>query len=111
MIQAEIKHAAEQYAAKQEVYNPKLKELCIQDFIAGAEANAPKWISVTEQMPNEQTYYLVIANKGAIFMFHWDLDSDGVVKWWYGEDPARPYMQPTHWMKLPVPPSPPNTQP
>jgi Protein of unknown function (DUF551) len=106
MTQAEIKQAAEQYAAKQEVYNPKLKELCIQDFTAGAEANAPKWIPVTERMPAKEglgvSVDVIFTDGPNVFMGYYHFSRSIWI------EPGTVIHDVIAWMPLP---SPPNKQP
>ena len=60
----------------------------------------PKWIPVTERLPEDGKYVLCFCRANIICVLRRDKDGD-----WY-ENPAHVYMSSfvTHWMPLPEPP-------
>ncbi len=89
------------------------KESFKSGFIAGAEANAPKWTLCTDALPDPESRVFVLANKGKneygnCFIMYYGLIEDDRMGWILDGDVVKQYMTPTHWMPLP---SPPNTQP
>lgn len=103
MTHEEIKQAAHNYA---EINDWCLSAEVIKSaFIAGAEANVPKWTLCSDKMPAELV---------AVIVFIPDQDYVGSAVWeksegWYENFEGELIdSEVTHWMPLP---SPPNTQP
>ena len=71
-----------------------LYQVSENSYKRGYEDGKPKWIPVTERLPEEKGFYLT-ARKRDVFVEQWN----GV---WFSE---RCHLaQPTHWMPLPQPP-------
>ena len=72
-----------------------------QAYKNGKEAGKPKWIPVTERLP-ENICPVLVAIEGLNKAFHgWYQDE----KWWTVGAGSRPFTQKvTHWMPLPEPP-------
>ena len=74
-------------------------ENCIMDEAADAieKLSKPKWIPVTERLPEDGKYVLCFCRANIICVLRRDKDGD-----WY-ENPAHVYMSSfvTHWMPLP----------
>ena len=64
-----------------------------------AERLIPKWVSVSDLLPEEDVDVLVMTNYG---MHVADLDEDGL--WNASHGDSWQFPEPTHWMLLPVPP-------
>ena len=69
------------------------------DAIAAVSELLPRWIPVSERLPEEDVDVLVITNYG---MHVADLDEDGL--WNASHGDSWEFPDPTHWMPLPEPP-------
>lgn len=69
-----------------------------------AYASQSKWIPV-EEPPNPEEWYLVCALDGIVLKMWYGLTNDKTNNWFYDDEVVKPYMQPTHWMNLPTPPT------
>jgi hypothetical protein len=67
-------------------------------------ANQSKWIAVDEAFPETNSTVLVVANGGSVFIMYYGLSNKGIDDWYHGNSTVRPYMIPTHWQPLPIPP-------
>lgn len=107
MTEAEIKDAASIYAWNMIAFD--IQPSMEQSFIAGAEENAPKWIPIMEQLPEEGEYVLVLIG---VTWFKGRLMSNGWTAFFADGDRLCGGFTPvTHWMPESILPSPPNTQP
>lgn len=63
----------------------------------------PKWIPVTERLPEDLARVIVFCNDGVFFGFceHLIVDGEEVVEW---NDFLHYPITPTHWMPIPEPP-------
>lgn len=61
------------------------------------------WISVKEDLPKRESFYLVFANNNIHMMYYGEY-STARNGWFNNGLEIQPHMKPTHWM--PLPPSP-----
>lgn len=89
-----------------------MKELDIRirsggdDAVAAACELLPRWIPVSERLPDDETELLVAfedRSLGVAFAVFHHLDKNWKQKWTDGN--GIELKQPTHWMPLPAPPS------
>lgn len=71
-----------------------------------AYKNQSEWVSVADALPEPESFYLVVANKGSIFMMYYGLGRDYLSGemincWFYNDAEVKPYLDPTHWQPLP----------
>lgn len=67
-------------------------------LIQHLEAQAPKWISVEERMPEVDGKYIVCTSKRSVYLTRFYAHSEG------GNFKTDIYTHITHWMPLPEPP-------
>lgn len=107
MTEEEIKDAAASYAWK--VLNTATPITIEENFVAGAKYAMPKWISVTEGLPEIGMSCIVLLEGG-----NW-LKGYRYEDGWYAlySNGQQLVLSPTitHWMPGSVLPSPPNMQP
>jgi hypothetical protein len=83
----------------------RMKELDIRirqggdDAIAAVSELLPRWIPVSERLPEEDVDVLVMTNYG---MHVADIDEYGL--WNASHGDSWEFPEPTHWMPLPEPP-------
>ena len=70
-------------------------EMLCEMYASGFENGKPKWIPVTERLPEENTEVLAYRESGISVEFRWN------THWDYDEFSDYPV---THWMPLPEPP-------
>jgi hypothetical protein len=72
-------------------------------YDAGREENKPRWIPVTERLPEDLTRVIVFCEDGVSYGLceHLIADDEEVVEW---HDRLHYPITPTHWMPLPQPP-------
>ena len=72
-------------------------------YDAGREENKPRWIPVTERLPEDLTRVIVFCEDGVSYGLceHLIADDEEVVEW---HDFLLYPITPTHWMPLPEPP-------
>lgn len=71
-----------------------------QAYKNGFEAGKPKWIPVTERLPEHGDVVLIYTKHKDIQVFQWDAVYDG----WVGDRYNYSKKVVTHWMPLPEPP-------
>jgi len=69
------------------------------DAIAAVSELLPRWIPVSDRLPEEDVDVLVMTNYG---MHVADLDEDGL--WNASHGDSWQFPEPSHWMPLPEPP-------
>lgn len=72
-------------------------------YEAGKRDAEPKWIPVTERLPEDEGSYLVTSVTGKVYMAHWYTEKKCTE--WYTRKAAWSHPNVTHWMPLPNPPT------
>ena len=67
------------------------------------ELRKPRWISVTERLPEENVVVLVFGGK-SIYTAYYGKSKYGGGLVWHKLNSKNHYCNPTHWMPLPEPP-------
>lgn len=86
-----------------------LRNECRRAYLAGAtEALASQWISVDDELPEEEQFVLVAietnTNHRCAYAWYYIL-SDSTIRW-YSYDDTFHLDKITHWMRIPEPPKP-----
>lgn len=101
MTEAEIKQAALEYADKHYSKSEFGYGVAETSYIAGAEANAQKWIPIKVALP-ECPRIVIVVNAGKVYSgFYFEGK-------WYHRTIEQPLNNVSHYCEFP---SPPNTQP
>ena len=94
------------YSAEHEAHGGITAEAA--DAIEELLAKVPKWISVEERLPNDDSVVIVAIHDVSgdtpfdFASFGWCLNGVGDDYWWIVDNDICPYV--THWMPLPEPP-------
>ena len=84
------KYPAEKTTMRQATYNAAISDACrIVDAIPAVDI--PRWIPVTERLPEEDGRYLITGKRGTVYSLEYEDER------WYGG------IQPIAWMPLPSP--------
>ena len=77
----------------------KIHEATEQAYKNGYEAGKPKWIPVTERLPEAGDTVLVCGSRGGVYTAYMYRPN-----FWHKLNSKSHYCNPTHWMPLPEPP-------
>lgn len=73
-------------------------------YDAGSEENKPRWIPVTERLPEHLTSVIVHKKDGGIFIWEY-FDTSPTDECWIDDSMSvYAFYDVTHWMQLPQPP-------
>lgn len=99
MYEQKIIENLREFSAKYQYEDQKLSETCFRaaDAIEELQSQLPKWIPVTERLPEEKGFYLVFSPLGIIGTAYFGAK-------WFVEDSRINVKNITHWMPLLEPP-------